>query len=322
MAGWWREGKKSGVVVRGGSQVFGRRLARPGSLASRDGPAGFHVDRGWARRRGRRMRADLRGLGAPDHPERGVAPDSGRVGRWRGALRVRCVTRSLSRRRQACLPQVRFHLLLTMMLHATWLTEPDVRISRTRLPSGIMRLAHGAPVRGRFGRGTESFAWPQLPEAVRRHPRCPSPTRRQACSRPDGIETPCPPGWAVDQGAGEVPWRVVHAGVSMCSTGGAMIGREKRVLVRHDLEQSMPKAPIARQVAAWREHWMCPRERLGRAGRRPTVHGNVTACGSRPCHQLHPYPSGGWTSCGVSRSSSTMTSGEPTGNGGVPRIRG
>ena len=215
MAGWWREGKKSGVVVRGGSQVFGRRLARPGSLASRDGPAGFHVDRGWARRRGRRMRADLRGLGAPDHPERGVAPDSGRVGRWRGALRVRCVTRSLSRRRQACLPQVRFHLLLTMMLHATWLTEPDVRISRTRLPSGIMRLAHGAPVRGRFGRGTESFAWPQLPEAVRRHPRCPSPTRRQACSRPDGIETPCPPGWAVDQGAGEVPWRVVHAGVSM-----------------------------------------------------------------------------------------------------------
>ena len=95
---------------------------------------------------------------------------------------------------------------------------------------------------------------------------------------------------------------------SPCSTGGAMIGREKRVLVRHDLEQSMLKAPIARQVAAWREHWMRPRERLGRAGRRPTVHGNVTACGSRPCHQLHPYPSGGWTSCGVSRSSSTMAS--------------
>ena len=114
MAGWWREDKRSGVVVRGGSQVFGRQLARPGSLASRDGPAGFRVDRGWARRRGRRMRADLRGLCAPDHPERGVAPDSGRVGRWRGALRVRCVTRSLSRRRQACLPQVRFHLLLTI----------------------------------------------------------------------------------------------------------------------------------------------------------------------------------------------------------------
>ena len=48
MAGWWREGKKSGVVVRGGNQLFGRRLARPGSLASRDGPAGFRVDRGWA----------------------------------------------------------------------------------------------------------------------------------------------------------------------------------------------------------------------------------------------------------------------------------
>ena len=68
-------------------------------------------------------------------------------------------------------------------------------MSRIRLSSGIMHLAHGTPVRSRFqpspvARGTGGFACPRLPEAARLHPRCPSPTRRQARSRPDSTEPP------------------------------------------------------------------------------------------------------------------------------------
>ena len=74
-------------------------------------------------------------------------------------------------------------------------SEPDVRMSRIRLSSGIMHLAHGTPVRSRVqpspvARGTGGFACPRLPEAARLHPRCPSPTRRQARSRPDSTEPP------------------------------------------------------------------------------------------------------------------------------------
>ena len=58
-----------------------------------------------------------------------------------------------------------------------------------------MHLAHGTPVRSRVqpspvARGTGGFACPRLPEAARLHPRCPSPTRRQARSRPDSTEPP------------------------------------------------------------------------------------------------------------------------------------
>ena len=68
-------------------------------------------------------------------------------------------------------------------------------MSRIRLSSGIMHLAHGTPVRSRVqpspvARGTGGFACPRLPEAARLHPRCPSPTRRQARSRPDSTEPP------------------------------------------------------------------------------------------------------------------------------------
>ena len=56
-----------------------------------------------------------------------------------------------------------------------------------------MHLAHGTPVRSRFQpspvtRGTGGFKCPRLSEAARLHPRCPSPTRRQAFSRPDSTE--------------------------------------------------------------------------------------------------------------------------------------
>ena len=62
-------------------------------------------------------------------------------------------------------PKARFHPLPS---------EPDVRISRIRLSSGIMQLAHGTPVRSRFQpspvtRGTGGFACPRLPEAARLH---------------------------------------------------------------------------------------------------------------------------------------------------------
>ena len=58
-----------------------------------------------------------------------------------------------------------------------------------------MHLARGTPVRGRFQpspvtRDTGGFACPRFPEAARLHSRRPSPSRRQACSRPDSTEPP------------------------------------------------------------------------------------------------------------------------------------
>ena len=63
---------------------------------------------------------------------------------------------SLARWCSVRLPQARFHPLPS---------EPDVRISRIRLSSGITHLAHGTPVRSRFQlspvtRGTSGFACP------------------------------------------------------------------------------------------------------------------------------------------------------------------
>ena len=61
-----------------------------------------------------------------------------------------------------------------------------------------MHLARGTPVRGRFQpspvtRDTGGFACPRFPEAARLHSRRPSPSRRQACSRPDSTEPPIQP---------------------------------------------------------------------------------------------------------------------------------
>ena len=64
-----------------------------------------------------------------------------------------------------------------------------------RLSSGIMQLAHGTPVRSRFQPSpvTPRYRWlcvPPAPESCTASPRCPSPSRRQTCSRPDSTEPP------------------------------------------------------------------------------------------------------------------------------------
>ncbi len=69
------------------------------------------------------------------------AQPRGRVRRWRGVCRVRCVSRRLSRRHSVRLPWIRFHPLPS---------ELYVRIARIQLSSGIMHLAHEAPVQSSF----------------------------------------------------------------------------------------------------------------------------------------------------------------------------
>ena len=92
-------------------------------------------------------------------------------------------------------------------------SELDVRISRIQLSSGIMHLAHGTPVRS-CTRGTGGVSCPRLPEAARLHPQRSSPTRRQACSRPDGAEPPIrrsgPFAYACDGSELPAPSRGVH----------------------------------------------------------------------------------------------------------------
>ena len=110
---------------------------------------------------------------------------TGRVRRWRGVCRVRCDPLQLSRRHSVRLPWIRFHPLPS---------ELYVRISRIQLSSAIMHLAHGTPVWSSF-QPCQSPAVPgdgatRLPEVARLHPRCPSRTRRQACSRPDSTRLP------------------------------------------------------------------------------------------------------------------------------------
>ena len=82
-----------------------------------------------------------------------------------------------------------------------------------------MHLARGTPVRGRFQpspvtRDTGGFACPRFPEAARLHSRRPSPSRRQACSRPDSTEPPIgQPGpftYACDASELSAPLRGVH----------------------------------------------------------------------------------------------------------------
>ena len=93
---------------------------------------------------------------------RGVGRDVSRVRGWRGALRVRCVN------------STRFRGGAQSGSHRSVSTpcpsEPDVRISRIRLSSGIMPLA-----RGNAGSGSHSrcrwLAFLRLPEAARLHPR-------------------------------------------------------------------------------------------------------------------------------------------------------
>ena len=51
----------------------------------------------------------------------------------------------------------------------------------------------------------------------------------------------------------EVDRTLFDTGVSPFSIGSAMIGRGKRVLLRHYLEQGMTKAAIARQVGVSRD---------------------------------------------------------------------
>ena len=91
----------------------------------------------------------------------------------------------LSLRCSVRLPYVRFHPLPS---------EPDVRISRIRLSSGIMPLAQRNTGSERSLTVPAAFALPRLPEAARLHPRCPSPTCRRACSRLGGTEPPNQPG--------------------------------------------------------------------------------------------------------------------------------
>ena len=77
----------------------------------------------------------------PRPPPRSNPAGRGRVRRWRGVCRIRCVARQLSRRHSVRLPWIRFHPLPS---------ELSVRISRTQLSSGIMHLAHGTPVQNSF----------------------------------------------------------------------------------------------------------------------------------------------------------------------------
>ena len=81
-----------------------------------------------------------------------------------------------------------------------------------------MQLAHGTPVRSRFQpspvtRGTGGFACPRLGSCTA-SPRCPSPTRRQTCSRPDSTEPPIgqpgPFAYACDASELPAPSRGVH----------------------------------------------------------------------------------------------------------------
>ena len=67
-----------------------------------------------------------------------------------------------------------------------------MRISRIRLSSGIMHLALGAPA-GNYSRYRRHCV-PPAPRSCTASPAlCLSPTRRQACSRPDGTEPPFGP---------------------------------------------------------------------------------------------------------------------------------
>ena len=97
--------------------------------------------------------------------------------------------------------------------------RPDVRISRIRLSSGIMQLAHGTPVRSRFQpspvtRGTGGFACPRLPEAARLHRGAPLRRAARPVHTPDSTEPPIgqpgPFAYACDASELPAPSRGVH----------------------------------------------------------------------------------------------------------------
>ena len=97
--------------------------------------------------------------------------------------------------------------------------RPDVRISRIRLSSGIMQLAHGTPVRSRFQpspvtRGTGGFACPRLPEAARLHRGAPLRRAARPVHAPDSTEPPIgqpgPFAYACDASELPAPSRGVH----------------------------------------------------------------------------------------------------------------
>ena len=76
---------------------------------------------------------------------------------------------------------------------------PAHRTGRADFPHPALQWDHASRTRNASSEplpaiaGHSRYQWlcvPRLPEAARLHPRCPSPTRHQACSRPDSTEPP------------------------------------------------------------------------------------------------------------------------------------